>query len=82
MPSMEMIENLSASLSCVFAFFSRPADLISISPPELHFEMLSGPEQLSFGAHHAARAALGMSQRIVTKVIVWEPETRFVDEQR
>ncbi|HEY7156084.1 MAG TPA: SRPBCC family protein [Gemmataceae bacterium] len=83
MPRFETIENLTAPLSRVFGFFSRPAHLIEISPPELHFRLLSAPEQLTLGARIALQGRRwGLSQRIVSEVTVWEPEERFVDEQR
>ncbi len=83
MPRFEMVENLTAPLARVFDFFSRPANLLKISPPELHFQLLSAPEQL----HPGARVTLqgrrwGLSQRIVNEVTLWEPERIFVDEQR
>jgi ligand-binding SRPBCC domain-containing protein len=83
MPHFEMIENLPAPLSRVFDFFSRPANLVTISPPELHFQLLSGPEQLHLGARVTLQGRRwGLSQRLVSEVTVWEPENRFVDEQR
>jgi ligand-binding SRPBCC domain-containing protein len=83
MPHFEMIENLPAPLSRVFDFFSRPANLVTISPPELHFQLLSGPEQLHLGARVSLQGRRwGLSQRLVSEVTVWEPENRFVDEQR
>jgi ligand-binding SRPBCC domain-containing protein len=83
MPHFEMIENLPAPLSRVFDFFSRPANLVKISPPELHFQLLSGPEQLHLGARVTLQGRRwGLSQRLVSEVTVWEPENRFVDEQR
>src|SRR5215469_2483651 len=83
MPYFEMVEDLSASLTRVFDFFSRPAKLIEISPPELHFKLLSAPEQLTLGARIVLQGRRwGLSQRLVSEVTVWEPEVRFVDEQR
>jgi ligand-binding SRPBCC domain-containing protein len=83
MPRFEMVERLPAPLSRVFDFFSRPANLVKISPPELHFQLLSGPEQLHLGARIALQGRRwGLSQRLVSEVTVWEPEQRFVDEQR
>jgi ligand-binding SRPBCC domain-containing protein len=82
MPRFEMVEDLSAPLSRVFDFFSRPANLIEISPPEFHFKLLSAPERLTLGARVILQGRRwGVSQRLVSEVIVWEPETRFVDEQ-
>jgi ligand-binding SRPBCC domain-containing protein len=83
MPRFETVENLTAPLSRVFDFFSRPVNLIEISPPELHFQLESGPEQLQLGARFTLRGRRwGLSQRMVSEVTVWEPEERFVDEQR
>ena len=83
MPRFEMIENLSAPLTRVFDFFSRPANLIEVSPPELHFKLLSAPTQLTLGARVALQGRRwGISQRLVNEVTVWEPETHFVDVQR
>jgi ligand-binding SRPBCC domain-containing protein len=83
MPRFEMVEDLSAPLTRVFDFFSRPANLIEISPPELHFKLVSAPEQLTLGARIILQGRRwGLSQRLVSEVTVWEPETRFVDEQR
>jgi ligand-binding SRPBCC domain-containing protein len=83
MPRFEMVEELSAPLSRVFDFFSRPANLPKISPPELHMQLLSGPEQLHLGAFLTLQGRRwGLSQRIVSEVTAWQPEQRFVDEQR
>jgi ligand-binding SRPBCC domain-containing protein len=83
MPRFETAETVAAALSQVFDFFSRPANLLRVSPPELHFQLLSGPEQLHLGARVTLQGRRwGVSQRLVNEVTVWEPETRFVDEQR
>jgi ligand-binding SRPBCC domain-containing protein len=83
MPRFETVEDVSASLSQVFDFFSRPANLLKISPPELHFQLLSGPEQLQLGSRITLQGRRwGLSQRFVNEVTEWVPEMRFVDEQR
>lgn len=83
MPHFEMVETVPAPLARVFDFFSHPANLLKISPPELHFRMLDGPEQLQLGARLTLQGRRwGLSQRVVSEVTVWEPEQRFVDEQR
>ncbi len=83
MPRFEMVENLAAPLSRIFDFFSRPANLVKISPPELHFQLVSAPEQLHLGARVALQGRRwGLSQRLVSEVTTWEPEQLFVDEQR
>jgi ligand-binding SRPBCC domain-containing protein len=83
MPRFETTEDLRAPLTRVFDFFSRPANLLHVSPPELHFQLLSGPQQLQLGARVEMRGRRwGISQRIVNEVTVWEPQARFIDEQR
>jgi ligand-binding SRPBCC domain-containing protein len=83
MPHFEMVEKLAAPLSQVFDFFSRPANLLKISPPELHFQLLSAPEQLQLGSRVTLQGRRwGLSQRLVSEVTLWERERMFVDEQR
>ena len=46
-------------------------------------QLLSGPQQLHLGARITLQGRRwGLSQRVVSEVTVWEPEQRFVDEQR
>jgi ligand-binding SRPBCC domain-containing protein len=46
-------------------------------------QLLNGPEQLHLGAFITLQGRRWrISQRIVSEVTVWEPEQRFVDEQR
>jgi ligand-binding SRPBCC domain-containing protein len=82
MPRFETTEKLSSPLERVFDFFSRPANLVRISPPELHFQLLEGPEILTLGSRFTLQGRRwGVVQRIVNEVIVWEPGSHFVDAQ-
>jgi len=70
-------------LAEVFDFYIRPANLIRVSPPQLHMRLVSGPEI----AHQGARVVLKgrrwcIPQRIVSEITLFEPGVRFVDEQR
>jgi uncharacterized protein len=67
----------------VFAFFSRPENLATITPPELGFTIRKLPDG---GIRRGARIEYRIRvARIpltwVTKITHWEPPHRFVDEQ-
>jgi ligand-binding SRPBCC domain-containing protein len=67
----------------VFAFFLRPRNLLALAPPDMHLELLDGPDLLQAGAKLSWKTRrLGISQRIVTEVTALEPGTRLVEEQR
>ncbi len=82
MPLFETTDKLTVPLDGAFDFFSRPANLLKISPPELHFQLVDGPEVLTLGSRFTLQGRRwGIVQRIVNEVIVWEPGSHFVDVQ-
>jgi len=68
----------------VFDFFADAQNLESITPPLLHFEVLTrGPIELRQGRLIDYRLRLhGMPLRWQSEISAWEPPYRFVDEQR
>jgi ligand-binding SRPBCC domain-containing protein len=67
----------------VFAFFLDPANLVRVSPPELHLRLAEGPPRLQQGSVlvlHGRR--WGVPQRVVSAVVALEPNVSFVDAQR
>jgi ligand-binding SRPBCC domain-containing protein len=67
----------------VFDFFSQPANLIRISPPELNLRLVEAPERIQLGSHVKLRGgAWGVSLASDIEVTAFEPNRLFVDEQR
>jgi ligand-binding SRPBCC domain-containing protein len=67
----------------VFAFFSRAENLQTITPPWLHFKILSitpQPVQVGTVIEYALRMR-GLPLRWTTEITEWEPPNRFVDFQ-
>ena len=67
----------------IFAFFSDPKNLERITPPWLHFEILSPTECV---VHRGTRIDYrlrirGLPIRWQSEIIIWEPPTRFDDQQ-
>jgi ligand-binding SRPBCC domain-containing protein len=67
----------------VFDFFRRPACLLEVSLPDLHLRLLDAPELLERGSRLTVQVRRwGMTQRVITEVIVFEEGRLFVEEQR
>lgn len=74
---------VKAPVEEVFKFFSEAANLEKITPPWLQFKILSPqPIKMSIGTLIDYRLSLhGLPINWKTKITMWEPPYRFVDEQ-
>ncbi len=74
---------VARTLDDVFAFFSDPHNLEALTPPWLHFriESLSTPTVGVGTEIHYALKLRGIPIRWTSRIPVWEPPRRFVDEQ-
>lgn len=80
---LERVQVVPRSLSDVFAFYADPDNLARITPPWLGFRILTPKTAMRAGLQIEYRIhPLGVPQRWVSEITVWEPPHRFVDEQR
>ncbi len=74
---------LPTSPTEIFPFFADAQNLGTVTPPWLHFEILTaGHIEMRVGTLIDYRIRIhGIPVRWRTKITVWEPPFRFVDEQ-
>jgi ligand-binding SRPBCC domain-containing protein len=74
---------LAAPRDAIFAFFSDPRRLESLTPAWLHFRIIA-PERITMGAGTLIDYRLrlrGIPLRWQSEISAWEPPVRFVDLQ-
>lgn len=83
MPRFERELLVQRPLEEVFDFFANPANLVKVSPPELHMQLAAGPDRLNLGSTVTVKARRwGVPHRIVSEVTAFEPGVMFADRQR
>lgn len=82
MATVEYICELNAPLERVWAFYDTVESLFKVTPPEI-YARLDGPA-LPMGTgvvYHLRFSRFGIPMRLDSKIVVYEPPHRFVDEQ-
>jgi len=80
---LERSQDVSGTADQVFAFFSDARNLEAITPAFLRFRILTPlPVEMRAGTRiDYALSLFGIPVRWTTRITVWEPGVRFVDEQ-
>jgi ligand-binding SRPBCC domain-containing protein len=82
MPRFESVCRLARPVAVVFEFFCQPANLLRVTPPDMHVRLLEAPRRLELGSRLTIEVRRwGIGQRIESLVTVFEPDVIFADEQ-
>jgi ligand-binding SRPBCC domain-containing protein len=82
MPLFESVQVFSRPAAEVFDFVCQPANLVRVSPPELHMIIIEGPARIALGSRLVVQARRwGIAQRMVSEVTAYEPNVSFADTQ-
>jgi ligand-binding SRPBCC domain-containing protein len=66
----------------VFAFFRTLANLVQMSPPQLHLRLVEGPALIELGARIVLQGRRwGLPQRMVSEITAFEAGVSFTDTQ-
>jgi len=83
MPSFLASQTFPRPIADVFDFFVQPANLLRISPPDLHMKLIEAPTRVQLGSRVIfSGRRWGVSQRLVSEVTLFEANALFADEQR
>jgi ligand-binding SRPBCC domain-containing protein len=67
----------------LFAYLSRPKNLVQLAPADLHLEIVIAPEVLALGERIVwTGRRWGISQKIIQEVTIFEIEKRIAVEQK
>jgi ligand-binding SRPBCC domain-containing protein len=81
-PRFETSQDFAFAVGRVFDAFTRPANLVRVMPPELHFRVIEAPERLELGSRVTVQGRRwGLGQRVTSAVTAFEAGVYFVQEQ-
>lgn len=74
---------ITRPVSDLFAFFSKPRNLVQLAPADLNLELLTGPEIMQLGSRLVWKGRRwGISQQIVQEVSTFDHEQLISLEQK
>jgi ligand-binding SRPBCC domain-containing protein len=83
--TLERTQTLPINLETAWKFFSNPANLVKITPPEMEFRITSSPQSGIYAGQiitYSVRPLLRVSVNWTTEITHVERPNFFVDEQR
>jgi ligand-binding SRPBCC domain-containing protein len=82
MPLFESVQSFPKAATEVFEFLRQTANLIRVSPPELHMTLAEGPALIELGSRLVIQARRwGIPQRMVSKITAYQANVSFEDTQ-
>jgi ligand-binding SRPBCC domain-containing protein len=70
-------------LANLFAFLTKPKNLVQLAPPDLHLELLTAPDILALGSRLIWKGRRwGISQQIIQEVATFDRKKLIVVEQK
>jgi ligand-binding SRPBCC domain-containing protein len=83
MARFERTQTFPRPVAEVFEFFLQPANLLRVTPPELHLQLVDPPERFQLGSRITLKGRRwGIPQRLTSEIVTFEVNALFVDEQR
>jgi ligand-binding SRPBCC domain-containing protein len=83
MPHYTATLDIARPLPEVFAYFTRPKNLVQFTPPDYHLELVTGPEILALGARLTWQGRRwGLTQKIIQEVASFAAEKLIIVEQK
>ena len=83
MPTFVETVVVPAAVEAVFAFFRVPANMLLLTPPELHLELVAAPPLLELGSRMEWKGRRwGMTQRTTLEVTALAMGKLLIEEQR
>jgi ligand-binding SRPBCC domain-containing protein len=83
MPHYTLTVNIARPVAELFAYLSRPANLVKLAPPELNLALVTAPDVLAVGERIVwTGRRYGITQKIIQEVTTFEFEKRIVVEQK
>ena len=83
MPHYTSTLELACPAADLFAFLARPKNLAQLAPPDLHLELVTGPDIMELGSRLAWKARRwGIAQNFTQEVTDFDQERRVIVEQK
>jgi ligand-binding SRPBCC domain-containing protein len=83
MPHYTVTLEIARPVADLFAYLTRPKNLVQLAPPDMNLELVIAPEVLALGERIVwTGRRWGISQKIIQEVTVFEIEKRISVEQK
>jgi ligand-binding SRPBCC domain-containing protein len=83
MPHYSVTLEIARPVADLFAYLTRPKNLVQLAPPDMNLELVIAPDVLALGERIVwTGRRWGISQKIIQEVTVFESEKRISVEQK